>query len=146
MNTVPAFAVKVLKRANQRNLRGTRLFRILYPPISSINETPEFVKYIFSDKELLSSRLNPSSVIFIPFGHLGARVKSIRITEVQLPGRINVDLKHDVMNPDFIKFSLSPCISDPKKRMRGSFGYLGLLAMLGCTVKFGLRLLGAITS
>lgn len=33
---------------------------------------------------------------------------------------------------------------DPKKRMRGSFGYLGLLAMLGCTVKFGLRLLGAI--
>lgn len=33
---------------------------------------------------------------------------------------------------------------DPRKRMRGGFGYLGLLAMLGCTVKFGLRLLGAI--
>ena len=40
VNTVPAFAVKVLNRASQRNLRGTRLFRILYPPISSIDETP----------------------------------------------------------------------------------------------------------
>ena len=40
VNIVPAFAVKVLKRANQRNPWGTRLFRILYPPISSINETP----------------------------------------------------------------------------------------------------------
>lgn len=35
-------------------------------------------------------------------------------------------------------------VIDPSKRMRGSFGFLGLLAMLGCTVKFGLRLLGAI--
>ena len=26
--------------------------------------------------------------------------------------------------------------------MRGSFGYLGLITLLGCTVKFGLRLLG----
>ncbi|XP_068755297.1 glutathione S-transferase 3, mitochondrial-like [Montipora capricornis] len=35
---------------------------------------------------------------------------------------------------------------DPSKRMRGSFGYLGLLTMLGCTVKFGLHLLGVIAS
>ena len=48
MNTVPTFAVKVLKRASQRNLRGNRLFRILYPPISSINETPG----IFGEKLL----------------------------------------------------------------------------------------------
>lgn len=33
-------------------------------------------------------------------------------------------------------------ISDPEKRMRGSFGYLGFFTMLGCTVKLGLRLLG----
>lgn len=35
---------------------------------------------------------------------------------------------------------------DPQKRMRGSFGYLGLITLLGCTVKFGLRLLGAINT
>ncbi|XP_078375337.1 glutathione S-transferase 3, mitochondrial-like [Oculina patagonica] len=33
---------------------------------------------------------------------------------------------------------------DPKKRMRGSFGYLGLVTLLGCTVKLGLRLAGVI--
>ena len=31
-----------MKKASQRNLRGTHLFRILYPPTSSINETPEY--------------------------------------------------------------------------------------------------------
>ncbi|XP_020622016.1 microsomal glutathione S-transferase 3-like [Orbicella faveolata] len=35
---------------------------------------------------------------------------------------------------------------DPKKRMRGSFGYLGLFALLGCTVKLGLRLTGVISA
>ena len=32
VNTVPSFAVKVLKTASQRNLKGTRLFRILTIP------------------------------------------------------------------------------------------------------------------
>ena len=37
-------------------------------------------------------------------------------------------------------------ISDPEKRMRGGFGYLGLITLLGCTVKLGLHLLGAINA
>jgi len=30
---------------------------------------------------------------------------------------------------------------DPKKRMRGAFGYFGLFALYGCTISFGLHLL-----
>jgi hypothetical protein len=32
-------------------------------------------------------------------------------------------------------------IPDPKKRMRGAFGILGLLPLLGATIHFGLRLI-----
>lgn len=35
----PTFAIKVLKRAKQRNLTDTCLFRILYPPVL-VNKTP----------------------------------------------------------------------------------------------------------
>ena len=31
--------------------------------------------------------------------------------------------------------------SDPEKRMRGAFGYLGLFTMLGASVSYGLHLL-----
>jgi hypothetical protein len=34
-------------------------------------------------------------------------------------------------------------VSDPKKRMRGAFGTLGLLALLGATVRFAFRLIGS---
>lgn len=33
---------------------------------------------------------------------------------------------------------------DPAKRNRGAFGYIGLIIMLGCTIKFGLSLLGLV--
>ncbi|XP_067003419.1 glutathione S-transferase 3, mitochondrial isoform X1 [Anabrus simplex] len=33
---------------------------------------------------------------------------------------------------------------DPKKRMQGAFGYLGLFAMLAATTKLGLRLIGVL--
>jgi len=32
---------------------------------------------------------------------------------------------------------------DPKKRMRGGFGYLGLFALLGATVRFAIRLINS---
>jgi hypothetical protein len=32
-------------------------------------------------------------------------------------------------------------VPDPKKRLRGAFGILGLLPLLGATVHFGLRLI-----
>jgi hypothetical protein len=34
-------------------------------------------------------------------------------------------------------------VPDPKKRMRGSFGYLGLFALLGATVRFAVRLISS---
>lgn len=40
-----------------------------------------------------------------------------------------------------VAYALGYYSGDPKKRMRGAFGYLGLLTLLGLTIKLGLRLL-----
>jgi hypothetical protein len=40
-----------------------------------------------------------------------------------------------------VKLTCCYYIPDPKKRMRGSFGYLGLLTLLGATVRFAFRLI-----
>ncbi|XP_050696728.1 microsomal glutathione S-transferase 3-like isoform X3 [Eriocheir sinensis] len=41
-----------------------------------------------------------------------------------------------------IAYALGYYTGDPRKRIRGSFGYLGLFAMLYCTGRFATRLLG----
>lgn len=41
-----------------------------------------------------------------------------------------------------IAYSLGYYTGDPAKRMKGSFGYIGLITMLGTTVCFALNLLG----
>jgi len=41
-----------------------------------------------------------------------------------------------------IAYALGYYSGDPKKRMRGSFGYLGIFGMLYCTTRFATNLLG----
>jgi hypothetical protein len=40
-----------------------------------------------------------------------------------------------------LNITLCSDVADPKKRMRGAFGNLGLLPLLGATIHFGLRLI-----
>jgi len=42
-----------------------------------------------------------------------------------------------------VKLTYCFYIPDPKKRMRGGFGYLGLFALLGATVRFAIRLISS---
>jgi len=41
-----------------------------------------------------------------------------------------------------VAYSRGYYTGDPKQRMRGSFGYLGLFTLLGCSSIFGAKLLG----
>eukprot|EP00871_Galdieria_phlegrea_P005717 jgi/Galph1/632/GphlegSOOS_G5301.1 len=106
--------------------QARKRFNVKYPTMYENKEDSHFNCYQRAHQNTLEK--TPTFLVLILLGGLYAPVFSSIAGLIWCFGRI--------------QYALGYYTGDPKKRMRGTFGYIGLLGLLGATIAFALSLLG----